>query len=402
MSNKYFVNPYNFVRTKECDPKTMCRPVTHEKFSGYSGTILCNLKTLTRTFIPYNQDYVQKTLQLPTVVNYTNRRNEQKEHTIKYQICDSNENPLIPGSSLKGVIRSVAEAISNGCGFPHGKNCSDSQLLCICCILFGMTAGVENKFLGKVSIQDATTEKPDALIKDERGVILESVGSPKPEHTPFYEIKGKKRGRKFYYHQNEGQAEENVRQIRSNNLLEALDRQYPKTVLRSWIKANVIFSFKVEFTNLTEEELGFFLYSLELEDILQDGKKVGMYHKIGMAKPQGFGSCEIKITDLKLIDNSLLRYKNLGDGINNRIDKVQLFKEKFFQGYFNVNWTDKNKLQNISDLQKIMSLNGYQIQNIHYPSKDNDPNKSWFAQNPTTPLPTIEDVFNNKNMLIEL
>ena len=68
----------------------------------------------------------------------------------------------------------------------------------------------------------------------------------------------------------------------------------------SFLEPNNIFEFEVEFKNLTEEELGVLIYSLELED--------GMLHKFGKAKAFGFGSSKIEIKELLL--KSQDRYKS--------------------------------------------------------------------------------------------
>jgi len=382
-----FVNPYNFVRTQHLGHEKKESPITHERFNGITGRITCALKSLTRIFIPYNQDYAENVLNLRTKHRYRQRSGNMQEHTFKYQLCGLDNKPIIPGSSLKGVIRSVAEAVSNGCGFPENNHCSKLASLCICCRLYGISAERENNFLGKVSIHDATTNEDDALETHNKGVILDSMGTPKDnKHTPFYEKNGKKRGRKFYYHQK-----------KEKRVLDALGNQYPKTVLKSWIKVGSNFTFTVDFNNLSGEELGLLLYALELEEIKEGNEKVGMFHKIGMAKPLGFGSCEISINELEIIKNPKTRYENFGDNFIDYKDQIRSLKKGFFQEYYQVSWQQKNSLPNIYDLQKIMSFNAYQNDNIHYPSYD------WFqdAKNASTLLPTIDEVYNNMNMLVE-
>jgi len=54
------------------------------------------------------------------------------------------------------------------------------------------------------------------------------------------------------------------------------------------------FYFDIEFHNLAPVELGALIYVLELEE--------GMHHRLGLAKPLGFGSVSVKIDELELID----------------------------------------------------------------------------------------------------
>lgn len=391
-----FVNPYNFVRIIKTEAPQKKSPITHEKFTGFSGKIICTLKTLTRTFTPYNQDYAKDTLKLSTTYSYINMKKEKKEHIFKHQICGSDKKPIIPGSSLKGVIRSVAESVSNGCGFPPNNHCTNVSSLCICCRLFGMSKDTENSFLGKVSLQEVSTKEDDALINHKSGVILSPFGSPKKEHTTFYKINGQRRGRKFHYHQTEEHAENNISPIKPGvSIRMQLGDKLPKTILKSWIKADSFFTFSVDFCNLDTEELGLLLYALELEEIKEAQKRIGMYHKFGMAKSLGFGSCEVIVDKLHVIKDPRARYMSLGSNFVDYTDKIQILKESFFQSYYGKSWKAKNTLANISDMQKIMSYNAYKITNIHYPSWD------WFKGNPSVQLPTIEQVFNNQNMLVE-
>lgn len=392
-----FVNPYNFVRTLECNSAKKSSATTHEKFSGISGKIKCQLTTKTRTLVAGNRERNVKELE---------------------QVCNYAGIPILPASSLKGVIRSVAETVANGCyilfdkrySYTHihaKKNvnitnkisgvaspaCSNKNELCICCRLFGMISkqtdeNEEGRFVfqGKVMIGDSIAQNVKCLDGSFNNTLLvKGLMNPKPHHEKFYVNTNKIRGRKFYYHRNDADIQ---------TIPNVEPGPYDKIFTR-WIKRDSDFNFSVEFMNLTEEELGLLLYALELEEILVNNEKVGMYHKIGMAKALGFGSCEIKITELKLIDNPQSRYMNLESGLTDAFDRIQSLKEAFFQSFFGINWTAKNTLANISDLQKIMSLNGYQTNNIHYPS----PN--WFSAKPDTELPTIEQVFNNINMLVE-
>jgi len=94
-----FVNPYNFVHPGE--PAKKEPPVGHHKFEGLSGKIVCTLKTLTPIFIP-DSEFVEKEV------------GEGKYHKI-LKFYRVNEELCLPPTSLKGMVRSVAEAASNSC-----------------------------------------------------------------------------------------------------------------------------------------------------------------------------------------------------------------------------------------------------------------------------------------------
>ncbi|MCM8804082.1 MAG: TIGR03986 family CRISPR-associated RAMP protein [Candidatus Omnitrophica bacterium] len=99
MPNGKFINPYNFVRP---DKKEVERAkfTPHKKFEGYSGILKCELKTLTPIFIPD-----------PEKTEVNNKNNEHK--TMRF--FRINDKPAIPSTEIKGMIRSVAEGLSNSC-----------------------------------------------------------------------------------------------------------------------------------------------------------------------------------------------------------------------------------------------------------------------------------------------
>ncbi|MBU5266439.1 TIGR03986 family type III CRISPR-associated RAMP protein [Virgibacillus proomii] len=89
MNNKQngdrFVNPYNFVPLEgKCDKKK-------RETGNLTGKITCTIETLTPLFIQDNQN---------------------KEEFFHYP---DDERPVIPGSEIRGTIRSVFEAAFNGC-----------------------------------------------------------------------------------------------------------------------------------------------------------------------------------------------------------------------------------------------------------------------------------------------
>ena len=86
-----FVNPYNFVSIDE--------PVLRSEYSNgdLSGVITCTLRTQTPLIIPDN-----------------GRATNVAGHK-EYGFFTVNNNPVIPGSSLRGMIRSAYETITNSC-----------------------------------------------------------------------------------------------------------------------------------------------------------------------------------------------------------------------------------------------------------------------------------------------
>ena len=116
-----FVNPYNFVPLGEKAP-TREKPESHEYFIGKSGQITCKLSLKTPFFTPHpeRQWQVPKDSNLSSAPSWIDESvqaliGNAEEHDVLGLLRDYNGNPFIPGASLKGAFRSVAEALSNSC-----------------------------------------------------------------------------------------------------------------------------------------------------------------------------------------------------------------------------------------------------------------------------------------------
>ncbi|MBT9133403.1 MAG: hypothetical protein DDT38_00124 [Firmicutes bacterium] len=361
-----FINPYNFV---PADPARIDaqrqEPVGFQhRFADnrMSGRLHCTLTTKTCVFVPDSASGGQ---------------NQQKR--FHRQSGQSDGLLTIPGSSLKGVLRTVAEAISNSCftvfaeegykyrllnpsleeklcrgawtspasgtkyelksnrdgrpaiTFSHtplldaklrSEQCqlnrsAEGSGLCVCCRLFGTTPKGEDEqtagaFAGKVQISDAAVcgvkqdkqegakgaeykavspqNYPDLLSRLVETAYMRRfhLNSPKPHHEPFYVENRHVRGRKFYHHH----ARDQLSRERQDIEIEAVQK-------------DVVFSFKVDFQNLTEAELGLICLTLEME---------GRCHKIGQAKPIGLGSVQIKIKSAEQL-NPAQRFRNFGGAL---------------------------------------------------------------------------------------
>ena len=98
-----FINPYNFVRWAPAVHK--CAPPTHEKFAGRSGRITVELTNITPLCIPDPKE----TDKFPI------KDDPKGKERFWKPFMRVDGRPYIPGSSLKGMLRSVAEAVSNSC-----------------------------------------------------------------------------------------------------------------------------------------------------------------------------------------------------------------------------------------------------------------------------------------------
>ncbi len=329
MSSDTFINPYNFVPLKEAVDR---KPVsaTLDKYTGYTGKMTIILKTLTRLFIPDTDPNQVIPLQ-------KGRPGTPKEFMRFLQ--NANNDKIIPGSSLKGMLRSVAEALSNSCFsletaaeiylgehskdlcstyFNEAENRTDLRL-CPCCRLFGRTAEGEDdehdkNLKSRLCITDAILENSDKI--DNTSLYLFELSSPKPHHAPFYfedyqnENPSKIRGRKFYYHF--------YPNIENEQELAREKSSHRSSIIHQSILPDAFFRFNIYFENLEPEEMTLMIYSILLNRKSAEDENF-MAHKIGMAKPLGFGSVHLSIESLTL-HNGADAYNDLSSGFGVYMD----------------------------------------------------------------------------------
>lgn len=179
--------------------------------------------------------------------------------------------------------------------------CKSIEELCPACRLFGWVnkgEGAKDKLqalAGRIFFEDAKLIGGE--LKKETRVIPE-LASPKLTTTSFY-LKGrdntaqfipksegynnkdryKIRGRKFYLnHPRFIMLNHSEKNNRNRSICEYVDR-------------GAKFSLRIDFENLTKEELITFIGSLQLKE--------NMYHRLGYAKPMGLGSITIEIDKSK-------------------------------------------------------------------------------------------------------
>ena len=176
--------------------------------------------------------------------------------------------------------------------------CSSRKERCAACDLFGMAgmAKKEGAAAGKLRFTDAYLQSDNAV---RRYVDLKELGAPHISCLPFYlnqtesEVVGYDavgasiRGRKFYWHHMPGKNAEGV----PNNLNSTME-----------ILEKGTFAFDVYFDKITETQLKQVLWVLCLGENDADSP---MCHKIGHAKPLGFGSVKIAVDNV--IERTLTR-----------------------------------------------------------------------------------------------
>jgi len=297
------MNPYDFARIDWDRPPERHKPVWHHQLVKqgtplYSGSLEVDIYAETPLFI------------------HDPRSAEAHAREAALSMKNALGEYIIPGSSLKGMLRSIVETLSNSCltlfhgeyKGEHGErinytsrvpddfqHCTSNAHLCLTCRTFGMLKG-KQVFLGKVNIGDARVYPEQAITYEPMytAVLVE----PKPRHEAFYLDEAKRyiAGRKFYFHHSpdlEPLSERGPRVMGgkpANRHIQPLDRDSR-------------FSFRIDFTSLEPDEFGALIQAIILEE--------GMRHKIGYGKPLGLGSIELRPTRLTLLDYAA-RYARAG------------------------------------------------------------------------------------------
>ena len=295
------INPYNFVPLESGPNRSEGYPGKLKFHEGrYSGMLKCTLKAL------------------GPLISIDQRKKDKEKIKVFNFLKNYQRNPIIQGSSLKGMIRSIYEAITDSCmtlacthgksikrrddkikyeyqdiGNYHNNKCSDIMALCPACRLFGTINNDDRPCQGRVRFSDAVLKQGELNTKR---TYLKELSNPKPHHHPTY---GKSRqpnghiaGRKFYYHHGKfPKFSVNERKARRSIAIE------------EYAKVGNEFEFEVYVENLDKEEFENFILALELHE--------GFGHKIGLGKAIGLGSCCITVDrDQSSITKGSGRYKD--------------------------------------------------------------------------------------------
>lgn len=367
------INPYNFVRSD--NPMPRAKPTGHDRLQGHSGVIRCRLETITPIFTPAFAF-----------------RPEGALADLRFFRIDNR--PALPGSSLKGMLRSLAEAICNGCS-PFDNRihppCRSTGTLCPVCRLFGYLKG-NQVHAGRINVSDALAEDGYQFGPL---VTLKELSSPKPRHPAFYEQAAREHGRKFYYHQQHVHTADDIptesRPTHRNVRIEPL--------------LHGVFFFTVHYGSIGETELGLLLNTLELPP--------NLFHKFGMAKPLGLGTVRIDLVGWRevypvpndpksryrtfytqVVDISLqdLEGRVLNEARQHLRDCIEPLKRTYARQYAQVLGYQPPAddlwvlpARNIQDLRIMLAQVPYSRE-IRYP------NYNWFRRHGQEQLPTTQEI----------
>ena len=203
-----------------------------------------------------------------------------------------NRLPVLPGSSVKGMVRSLLEMISPCCvasvantvrrELPNTlTRCTRLDQLCPACRLFGMSGAGKENYQGQVSVEDA-------LLVDGGQVIIRTPLLWAPARgartlPQRYLRNNRIKGRKLYYPSQPARGPDTRIALKSGSTLRTL----------------------IHFANLTSGELGLLLAALGVHP------EYRFIPKIGAGKPVGMGSVETHINRIVLY-NAIHKQGRLG------------------------------------------------------------------------------------------
>jgi CRISPR/Cas system CSM-associated protein Csm3 (group 7 of RAMP superfamily) len=291
--------PYELVSFPENRPNLQ-RPAGHQQFFNdlIHGTL--ELKLTVKTAVHVSTGIVAMGSDLNTRIPL-----------IKTMIQDVDQNLSIQGSSLKGCVRSVYEAITNSTLAvitskykdkipPERLPCRSKDKLCPASQVFGAL-----DWQGLIEFNDAKCEN-----KSFSTGFMPSLYRPRPDERTAYFQRGKVAGRKFYYH-----------------TIRAIDKGQNKGIPVQQAAKEYTFTTQIRFKNLKSAELGTLLISLGQDE------NYPMALKVGGGKPIGMGTMTVEITAANIVQNQQdlkERYSNFQPSENTKTGEQlkQFIREK--------------------------------------------------------------------------
>lgn len=315
---------YNFISLPQSEPDRLNiqgnQEFGHDKYQltnqRFSGKLFLNLTVVSPVSVNsgitvMGTDLAQQTL------NDVSKRYVAKLSLIQSSV-QQNQRLIIPGSSLKGVVRSIYEAITRSClcktnakkeEIPNNySECNDTSKLCPACVVFGAMS-----WLGLVHFHDAKYDPENDKPGFDTGLIP-ALFPPKPQaknaetqEKIYYYKNNKIRGRKFYPHSYQE------------------DEEVKPTLRIQQAELGKRFTTYVNYANLTKMQLGTLLIALG-----QDSEnRLGL--KIGSGKAVGMGTMKIDVVKIEQLEkNRYLSYTSNSSNLQgNELENFILDTIKF-------------------------------------------------------------------------
>ncbi|MBP0003557.1 MAG: CRISPR-associated protein [Cyanobacteria bacterium SBC] len=310
-----FPKPYEFVSFPR-KPLQLKPPAGHHKYleKRHHGTLHLELSVGTSLHVSTG------TVMMGSDVG------ESRLPLIKTMMEGQDKKLIIPGSSLKGAIRSIYEAITNstlGVVTNRYRNrmpkdrlpCRKKEQLCPASQVFGAL-----DWQGLVSFRDAKCVKTGVT-----SGFMPSLYRPRPDQCQKYFDPV---SRKFYYH--------------ADKAVKGGQRGIPV----QQASQNYVFETQVQFKNLTLAELGTLLVALGQDE------KYPFALKVGAGKPIGMGSMTVTVKQLEKPDSMRDRY--LSYTAENKPLEGEELKQFKKQAIETARQTKLLELEQLEQLQRIL------------------------------------------------
>lgn len=311
--------PYGFVPLVEnCEQKPAFSQQSFEK-GTYSGKLMIELT-------------VRSLLHIGSGYNLCNENGKIENLTMRRQ-----GRVVIPGSSIKGAVRAIAEAVSYSCAvkLPDARlhelkaalpkvnrnSCDNLSRMCPACSMFGMVSKNDN-YKGKISFGEFVCIG-EASIRKEELPLLESPFKNYPrEHDTFagrynygnerlYYCRACENGNcdtcsKYNYFEQVGKVGKNREmQFRGRKFYHSnhsdggatIDAESKKILLYEMLEPGSVLKGEIAFQNISREELKLLAYALNVNGQFQ--------MRLGYGKPLGYGKVEFS---LKEVEDMMVRY----------------------------------------------------------------------------------------------
>ena len=290
--------PYELIPFPKERP-TLQHPAGHHKYLAdhLHGTLFLTLK-------------VQTSLHVATGVVVMGSDIGSRVPLIKTMVQGVDQRLSIQGSSLKGCIRSVYEAITNSTlavitskyrqSIPRERlPCRDKKELCPASQVFGAL-----DWQGLIDFSDAKCESTSFSTG-----FMPSLYAPRPQRRGYY-TGGMVTGRKFYYH-----------------TVRAIDKGSNSGIAVQQAGKEYTFTTQLQFMNLKPAELGTLLI------VLGQDSKYPLTLKVGGGKPIGMGTMSVTVREIEQAQNLRDRYSSytLPESARLTGEKLQQFMQRNIQ-----------------------------------------------------------------------
>ncbi|MEM2913991.1 MAG: RAMP superfamily CRISPR-associated protein [Candidatus Bathyarchaeia archaeon] len=206
-------------------PREIPSNAYHNRFEGWWGKMTLEIKAVSKVFVGTGNYELDK---------------EGIYHPFARIGAPPHRKLVIPGTTIKGVVRTYAEALSPSC---EGGECKE----CFCCSIFGALG-----FQGRITFCDTMPIDPKSVHLIKYNMSVRWSG-------------GFKEGRRFYYHEKPASP-----QILNPRTGKPFPKERVETVLEGTYFISALF-----FENLNQEEIGLLLLAMGLSPNHRFNLKLG-------------------------------------------------------------------------------------------------------------------------------